>query len=60
MRDPGLICVDIEHRRGIGTDDMGSKQVHAEVPFDGQTISKYSLVRRTMDLAAERKSLFYH
>ena len=41
-------------------DDMGSKQVRTEVPVDGQTISKYSLVGCTVDLDAVRKSLFYH
>ena len=39
---------------------MGSKQVRTEVPVDGQTISKYSLVGRTMDYDAAHKSLFYH
>ena len=39
-------------------DDMGSKHVHTEVPVDSQTISKYSLVRRTVDSDAARKSLF--
>ena len=41
-------------------DDMISKQVRTEVPVDGQTISKYSFVRRTVDSAAARKSIFYH
>ena len=39
---------------------MGSKQVHTEGLVDGKTISKYSLVRRTVDYDAARKSLFYH
>ena len=42
------------------TDDMSSKQVRTEVPVDGQTVSKYSFVIRTVDSAAERKSLLYH
>ena len=41
-------------------DDMGSKQVRTEVTVDEQTIGNYSLVGRTMDLAAARKSLLYH
>ena len=44
----------------LSPDDMGSKQVRTEVLVDGQTISKYSLVGRTVDLAAALKSLFYH
>ena len=39
---------------------MGSKQVHTDVPVDGQTIIKYSLVHRTVDYESVRKSLFYH
>ena len=39
---------------------MSSKQVHTEVLVDGQTISKYSLVSRTVDSYAACKSLFYH
>ena len=39
---------------------MVSKQIHTEVPVDGQTISKYSLVRRTVDYDAARNSSFYH
>ena len=39
---------------------MSSKQVRTEVPVEGQPISKYSFVSRTVDLAAARKSLFYH
>ena len=39
---------------------MVSKQVRTEVLVDGQTISKYSLVGRTVDYDAERKSLFYN
>ena len=39
---------------------MSSKQVRTEVPVDGQTIRKYSLVGRTVDLYVARKSLFYH
>ena len=38
-------------------DDMSSKQVHAEVPVDRQTVRKYSFVIRTVDSAATRKSL---
>ena len=41
-------------------DDMGSKQVHTEVPVDGQTFSKYSLVRRTVDSDASHDSSAYH
>ena len=41
-------------------DDMGSKQVRIEVPVDGQTIIKYSLVGRTVDSDVAHKSLFYH
>ena len=42
------------------SDDMSSKQVRKEVPFDRQTVRKYSFVSRTMHSAAARKSLFYH
>ena len=41
-------------------DDMISKRVRTEVPVDGQTVSKYSFVSRTVDSAAARKPLFYH
>ena len=41
-------------------DDMSSKQVRTAIPVDGQTVSKYSFVSRTMDSAAARKSLFHH
>ena len=41
-------------------DYMSSKQVRIEVPVDGQTVSKYSFVSRTVDSDAARKSLFYH
>ena len=41
-------------------DDMSSKQVHTGVTVDRQTVSKYSFVNCTEDLAAGRKSLFYH
>ena len=41
-------------------DDISSKQVRTEVPVEGQTISKYSFVSRTVDSAVARKSLFYH
>ena len=44
----------------INIDDIGSKQVRTEVPVDGQTIIKYSLVGRTMDLTVARQSLLYH
>ena len=44
----------------VTCDDMSNKQVRTEVPVDGQTVSKYSFVSRTVDLAAARKSLFYH
>ena len=39
----------------FASDDMGSKQVCIEVPVDDQTISKYSLVRRTVDYDVARK-----
>ena len=42
------------------SDDMVSKQVRIEVPVDGQTISKYSLVGRTVDYDVACKSLLYH
>ena len=42
------------------TDDMSSKHVRTEVLVDSQTISKYSLVGRTMDSAVATKPLFYH
>ena len=41
-------------------DDMGIKQVCTEVLVYGHTISKYSLVGRTVDSDAARKSLVYH
>ena len=41
-------------------DDMSSKEVRTEVPIDGQKVSKYSFVSRTVDSAAARNSLFYH
>ena len=41
-------------------DDMISKRVRTEVPVDGQTVSKYSFVSRTVDSDVARKPLFYH
>ena len=46
-----------KHLRGSG--DMSSKQVRTEVPVDGQTVSKYSFVSRTVDLALRGASHFY-
>ena len=45
---------------GPRSDDMSSEQVRTEVPVDGQTVRKYSFVSHIVDLAAARKSLFYH
>ena len=57
-KQPRRLSKKTKHLRGC--DDMDSKQVRTEVPVDGQTISKYSLVGRTVDFAAARKSIFYH
>ena len=51
--------MDAQSSIGV-SDDMGNKKVRTEVPVDGQTISKYSLVGHTVYLAVARKSLFYH
>ena len=58
QKQPKKIGTKKKHLREC--DDMSSKQVRTEVPVDGQTVSKYSLVSRTVDLAAARNSLFYH
>ena len=47
-------------RHGMAADDMSIQQVRTDVPVDGQTVSKYSFVSRTVDSAAALKSLFYH
>ena len=41
------------------SDDIGSKQVQTEVLVDGQNISNYSLLRRTVDYDLARVSLSY-
>ena len=45
---------------GVLLDDISSKQVRTEVPVDGQTVSNYSFVSRSMDSSVARKSLFHH
>ena len=54
------VLVGVEITDLLGGDDMGSEQGHTEVPVNCQTISKYSLVGRTVDYDVARKSLLYH